>query len=201
VSLDNTPPNGPRSRGIVSRCRGFLYRHLVQPLILSKHPPWYDARGVALGLFVGLAIPIGGHLVTLALLRIALRFHFLVAFAFSAVNNPFTMIPLYYGYYLLGALMLGKTAGIDYELFGRVMHPVMGSSYFWEALAGFGQLSKEILVNWSVAAVVVSLPVAVVGYMVTYGIQRARIRRAAEKMTRQYEEFLGHLREKSPPDE
>ncbi len=201
MGIDKRLPNGPSSAGVLSRCREFLHRHLVQPLVLSKHPPWYDARGVALGLLVGLAIPMGGHTVALALLRLALRFNFLVAFAFSAVSNPLTMIPQYYGYYLLGSWILNRNVTIDYQLFGKVMHPVMGSSYFWEALAAFGQLSKEILINWSVAAVVVSIPVAVVGYVVTYRIQKARIRRSAEKMTRQYEEFLGKLRRQTPSDE
>jgi uncharacterized protein len=199
VDRDRRPSNGLFSGGIVSRCRGFLYRHLAQPLVLSKHPPRYDARGVSLGLWVGLAIPMGGHMVTLALCRLVLRFNFLVAFAFSAVANPFTVIPLYYGYYRLGAFLLGRTENIDYELFRKMMSPVLGSSYFWEAVSAFIQLSKEILVSWFVGAFVVSLPVAVIGYVVTYGIQKARLKRRAERMTRQYEDFRGHLREK--PDE
>lgn len=138
-------------------------------------------------------------MVTLALCRLVLRFNFLVAFAFSAVANPFTVIPLYYGYYRLGAFLLGRTENIDYELFRKMMSPVLGSSYFWEAVSAFIQLSKEILVSWFVGAFVVSLPVAVIGYVVTYGIQKARLKRRAERMTRQYEDFRGHLREK--PDE
>jgi uncharacterized protein len=199
VDRDRRAANGLFSHGIVSRFRGFLYRHLAQPLVLSKHPPRYDARGVSLGLWVGLAIPMGGHTVTLALCMLVFRFNFLVAFAFSAVANPFTVVPLYYGYYRLGAFLMGRTVGIDYELFHKMMSPVLGSSYFWEAVSLFGQLSKEILVSWFVGAFVVSLPVAAVGYVVTYGIQKARLKRRAEKITRRYDDFRAHLHEK--PDE
>jgi len=178
--------------------RRTIYGNFVEPLVNSRHPPWFDARGVALGLVVGFAVPVGGQVVTLGILRSFVRFNFIVALAFTLVSNPLNMVPLYYGYYLLGSAVVGKPPAMGIEAFGKLLEPIIEQSYFWEALFAFLQLSKDLLIRWSVAAVIISVVSGVLGYAVTYRLQKMRCKRTAEKLGVQYEHFLAELEAKAP---
>lgn len=180
-------------KGAVARLRKKILHNFITPLLKSAHPPWYDARGVSVGLAFGFAIPVGGQVALMAVLRSAVRFNFLAAVAFSLVSNPFNMIPLYYGYYKLGCWVTGISPDIDYELFGRLMHPIAQSEYFWDAFSAFIDLSKDVLTAWLVAAAILASTGAVVGYVATYKIQMIRAKRRAERLEDRYERILGEL--------
>jgi len=184
----------------LARGNGVLYRIFVEPLAFSKHPPQYDARAVFLGIFVGIAVPVGGHMATLGLLRAAFRFNFVVAVAFTLVNNPLDIIPLYYWCYRLGAWVLGDRSGLDYGAFRTLMNPVMDSSYFWEALHSFGSLGKQIVLNWFVGSFILSVPLSILGYVITLRVQKSRRRRAAEGMASEYKEYVAQLEKPVEPD-
>ncbi|MCA1962280.1 MAG: DUF2062 domain-containing protein [Desulfomonile sp.] len=190
-----------RSRcGLLRRWWRSFYDTFFKPLITSKYPPWYDARAVALGLVVGLAFPVGGQTVLLAVLRLFIRFSFVVGWAFSLVSNPLNMIPLYYGYYLLGSLILGKRATMGFDVFSKHLSPIMERAYFWEALADFSQLGYEILLRWCVAAVVLAAIFGPIGYFVTLKVQTARCRRAAERMGVEYDNILHEMEQNIASD-
>jgi uncharacterized protein (DUF2062 family) len=146
-----------------------------------------------MGLAVGLGMPVGIHTATLALLRSLLRFNLLAALAFSCVSNPFNMIPLYYGYYRLGCLVLGKSPSISLEVFHKLMRPVMDSTYFWEATSAFLDLGKEILAAWFVAAAILALTFSILGYVLVFRLQSWRRRRRTHAMGLQYEKALEGL--------
>lgn len=191
-----SPAGGDRrDAGWVRRRWHALYEAFLKPLVFSTYPPWYDARAVALGLVVGLACPVGGQTVLLAGLRLFIRFSFVVGWAFSLVSNPLNMVPLYYGYYLLGSLILGRRATMGFEVFSKHLNPIVDRTYFWEALADFSQLGYEILVRWCVAAGVLAAVFGPLGYLVTLKIQTARCRRAAERMGMEYAKILEEMEE------
>jgi hypothetical protein len=183
------------SKGWIEWCRCMAYDMFVAPLVSSRHPPWYDARGVSIGLIVGLGVPVGAQFITLGVLRSFLRFNLIIALGFSFVSNPFTMIPVYYGYYCLGAFVLGKSVAMDFSVFRKLLHPISNSTYFWEGMAAFANLSKEMLASWIVAAIILSVISGVTGYVVTHKIQKARCIRKAKKMGLEYEKFLQDLEE------
>jgi len=179
--------------GSWTRYSRWLHKTFVEPLVRSVNPPWHDARAVSLGLIVGFLVPLGGHLVTLALLRLFLRFSYVIAAAFTVVNNPLNIIPLYYGYYCLGSYILGRPIAMDFRIFQKLMNPVMDKTYFWEAFAAFMNLGREILVRWLVAAVIVAVVFGIIGYVVTFKVQKNRCKRAAEKLGMKYEQFVEDL--------
>ncbi|MCX5862738.1 MAG: DUF2062 domain-containing protein [Deltaproteobacteria bacterium] len=188
---------GHSPKGFIARSIDLLYKSCIEPLVASKNPPGFDALGVSFGLAVGFLIPVGGHFLFLALLRILFRFSYVVAAAFTFVSNPLNMIPLYYGYYCLGSVLLGKSIAVNLQVFEKLMNPVIDKTYFWEALAAFIQLGCEILARWVVAAAVFAGVFGIAGYIVTYKIQQNRCRKAAKKMGMRYEEFVQQLRNAS----
>lgn len=194
-SASGTPGGaGPVApKGWVNWLRCKMYDVVVAPLMSSHHPPWYDARGASLGLVVGFAVPVGGQIIALGFLRSFFRFNLIIAVGFSLVSNPFNMIPLYYGYYCLGEFVLGRNVSMDLSVFQKLMHPISESTYFWEAMAAFGNLGKEFLTAWIVAAIILSVTSGIIGYVVTHRIQKARCIRKARKMGLEYEKLLQDL--------
>lgn len=197
TSADARPDNFAIREGVWKRLTGLLYRSFLEPLVRSKNTPRRDALGVSLGLVVGFAIPVGGQLLTLTVLRFVLRFNYLVAAGFSLVSNPFDMIPMYYGYYYLGSYILGKPATIDFSVFETCMRGVMDKTYFWEAFGAFMALSGGILERWLVSAVLLSVVFGTLGYVITLRIQAGRCRRAAQRLGMAYEVFLENLARES----
>jgi hypothetical protein len=66
-------------------------------------------RGVALGLFVGVIIPVM-HTAIAAVIAIPLRANVAVTAAFTLVVNPLTIPPIYYAAYRIGAWELNHDA-------------------------------------------------------------------------------------------
>jgi uncharacterized protein len=175
--------------------KDFLYNNFVSPLISSKNPPWYDARGVGLGLAIGFGIPVGGHMVILAFLRLALRFNFIVAVAFTWVCNPFNMLFIYYGFYLLGSMLLGRSPEIRFDSFESLLDPLSDKTYFWEAFQYFLALGREILVAWALAAAIVAIVSGISGYLLTYYIQQHRLNARVRRLAVEYKELAEQVNE------
>ncbi|MFH1112420.1 MAG: DUF2062 domain-containing protein, partial [Pseudomonadota bacterium] len=169
VAPKNDPPgmNGisPSIEKDRSTFRDVLRKRLLEPLAVSDNPPGVDALGVALGLLIALGLPMGGHTVALCLLRLFFRFNVVVAFAFTWIVNPFTVIPLYYGYYYVGSLISGGQSIMGAGGFQKAMEPIIHSQHFLEALRQFALLDLQVLKRWAITAMMVSVPVSVLGYL------------------------------------
>jgi uncharacterized protein len=193
VSSESLTPSDQGPQEQAEAHGGRFRKYFVEPFVSSKSPPWSDARGVAIGLFVGFGIPLGAQMVSLGLLRLALRFNVVIAFVFTWVNNPISVIPMYYGYYVLGSLLLGKPAVMSAADFRELMAPVLSAQYFWNSVHAFMVLGKDLLVRWSLAAVSIATPTAIIGYLIGYRVQRARCVRRAEKLGITYRKLVQQL--------
>ncbi len=97
------------------------YRLLI-PVFRSPHSAEFTARGVANGVFWGLTPSVGLQTIEiLATWFIARRVFkrdssLLQAFIWVWVNNPITMVPMYYAFYITGLWLMGAAgpaAGYD----------------------------------------------------------------------------------------
>lgn len=176
----------PRRAGVLaSAARAVRYR-LIVPLFRSPHPPEYTARGVALGMFWGLtplvglqSFLIGG--IWLAARRLGWEFSLLQGLAWTWVSNVFTMLPLYYLFYLTGMVLLGDA------------HEAAGYRAFlalWQRAAE-GEPERRLITQvlssvrvLGIPAAIGCLPWAVGGAWVSYAwsyrlVERRQRRRAA----------------------
>ena len=102
--------------------RWFRYR-LIVPVFRSPHPPAHTARGVANGVFWGLTPTLG--LQTLAIVgtwyvaRALFRrdSSLLQAFVWVWINNPLTVVPMYYAFYVTGLWLTGDGGPAGYTAF------------------------------------------------------------------------------------
>ncbi len=70
------------------------------------------ALGLAVGVFIGFLIPMGLQAPVAALLAVWLRGNLAAAILSTLVTNPFTVAPIYFAAYKLGAFMTGYTPAL-----------------------------------------------------------------------------------------
>ncbi len=165
----------------------------LEALVRSENPPWFDARGAAIGLMIGLGVPIGGQMIVLALLRLCFRFNALIAFAMTWINNPLSLLPLYYGYYYVGSLILDRPVAMSVEDFQALLRPILYAGYFWGSVHAFLLMSWDILERWTVCAVIFSLVSGFLGYVVAHRIQKKRCEHRAREMGISYRRLVEQL--------
>jgi uncharacterized protein (DUF2062 family) len=79
--------------------------------MLWRIRPEPAARGLAIGLFLGILIPLG-QFVFAAIAAIALRVNLPMALAGTLVSNPFTTLGIYYLSYRIGELIMVADTGM-----------------------------------------------------------------------------------------
>jgi len=111
------------------------------------------AGGVAVGLFCGL-IP-GPQMISAALLAVLLRVNLPVAAFATLYTNPFTILPLYWVAYEIGAWFSGVRSG------AQVVHPAFPEMHWqnWpsELWAWMQMLGKPLLIGLPLLALILAI--------------------------------------------
>lgn len=157
--VEAAPTHPPKSR--IGR---FFRERILEPLRTSTNPVWFNARGVGLGLAIGFACPMGLQFFAVGILRVFFKFNSVIALTFSLVSNPITVVPLYYGYYVLGSFILDQPASMSLDAFGTRIALAEDASFLSGSFEAFLGLGKDILSRWSAAAVTLAATFGVVGH-------------------------------------
>ena len=158
-------PRSPRMRWLtrhIPNRESIHHYRLLRPFAphLSQPSLWRMTRrsvprGVALGLFVGVLIPIM-HTMIAAVLAIPLRANVAIAAAFTLIVNPLTMGPLYYAAYRIGSWELHHDASLVNPAAAERFSSELSRMLFWIHQAS-GPIALGVL-SIAVAA-------AVLGYL------------------------------------
>lgn len=134
------------------------------------------ARGVAIGAFFGLLVPIA-QIPAAAVFSLILRANLWIAAVATLVSNPLTYAPLYYFAYRLGATLMGTPAAEETSIAAEANIASSGIAEMWNWIMGVGQ---PLVLGMLVMAVVGAL----VGYAAARLFWRVRVtlkqRRRAE---------------------
>ena len=161
----------------------YLRFRLIVPLRRSNRPPEYTARGVAIGLFWGLTPTVGIQmplcLITWLFFKRSQYFNFsiLIACAWTWVSNFFTLIPLYYGFFITGQIMRGHWNNLlGYEIFSKTIQMSFNEkNSFWIKVGEIGHFMLEDLgVSLALGCLPYALISAWLGYLISYRFIRAR---------------------------
>lgn len=157
-----------RSRFRYLRARGqaWLARHPRALRVLEltgclRKGPEAVARGILVGLFIGLTPTVGAQTLLMVLGCLLLRANFPSAFAVSWVSNPFTVAPLYWLFHGLGEALFEQL-----PLF---------SSDLW-IVQGIG----DDIVFAGMGSLVIATPVALFGYALTKRLSLSVLARRAQ---------------------
>jgi uncharacterized protein (DUF2062 family) len=130
------------------------FRHLLQDHRLWGIRRRWVVPAFALGLFIAFQ-PFPGHILTAALLALALRVNIPVAAVSTFVSNPATVLPMYYFAYQLGSKLLGMEEqpfgfemSIDWvtHTFVNIWQPMLLGSFLLGSVAALvGYVVLDIL--------------------------------------------------------
>jgi uncharacterized protein len=168
-------------RGRLASLGRWLRYRLVIPVFRSPHAAEYTARGVANGVFWGLTPTLGlqtSEIVATWFVakKVFRRDSSLVqALIWVWVNNPVTMVPMFYVFYVTGLWMLGdRTSATGYAAFVAL----------WDSTAQTGWLGRMRTVATSIGAPMLlgALPYAAAGSALSYRWAVTVIRRRHRRM-------------------
>lgn len=174
---------------------GRLIKHkLIVPLIRSNRPPEFKAHGVAVGLAWAMTPLVGIQMWLVFMTWVGTKrlfkwdFSLPLALAWTWVSNVFTLVPIYYVFYVTGQIMQGEWGNISgYDTLTTIIRDTFFADYsFGEKWALFFKL---FLKDWGVAMAIGCLPwmagAYIVGYYFTMRFEKMReIQRAKKQLTR-----------------
>ena len=149
--------------------RRLCKKRLIVPILRSPHPPEHTARGVAIGTMWAMTPLVGVQMWLVSMTWLFFRkclktsFSLPLGLAFTWITNVFTLVPVYYIFYVTGQLLLGHWDSISgYSHLKQIIHQTFFSDYtFWEK---WGLFFKLIVQDWGLAMIVGCLPWMIFGY-------------------------------------
>lgn len=146
-----------------------IKKQLVVPILRSPHPPEHTALGVAIGTMWAMTPLVGIQMwlvsMTWFFYKKVLKksFSLPLGLAFTWLTNVFTMIPMYYVFYVTGQMIMGHWDSISgYSHLHTILHETFMSDlgFVEEWLLFF----KLLLEDWGLAMIIGCLPWMVIGY-------------------------------------
>ena len=139
-------------------------RTLLRSVLALDDSPHAIALGVAIGIFVGLTPTVGIQTaVVLLIVFLTRRFFYFngsAAIAATYVSNPFTMLPLYYLWYRLGAWFVPGSMPFEQV---RAALNFDGPAEWWSAMCALGiQVGGPMFIGallTAVAGVIIAYPI------------------------------------------
>ena len=161
-----------RVRALRWRAHAWLGRHprlwhLLHGRGVIRGGPESIARGVAIGLFIGLTPTVGFQTMLILLGCLLVAGNFPTAFVASFVTNPFTVAPLYWAYHELG------------RVFFTVL-PVLRSDPDVWYLRGVG---ADIVFTLT-GSLLIATPAAVIGYLLSRPLSAALLARRRRRIAK-----------------
>lgn len=169
---------------------GRVLKHkLIIPLIRSKHPLEFKAKGVAVGCAWAMTPLVGIQMwlvfMTWVISKRLFKWDFSLplALAWTWISNVFTLVPIYYVFYVTGQIMQGEWGDISgYGTLTAIIQETFLSEYtFAEKWALFFKL---LLKDWGLAMVIGCIPWmffgSILGYYFTERFEESREKRRAK---------------------
>lgn len=159
INTEKAPPNGWRQK----------FRDFIQKVKTLQGDPTYIAKGIAIGVFVGITPTIPLH----TGIAIILAFIFKASKPAAVIGvwsgNPVTIPFLYFGSYKIGMFLTGSTATLD--------------NNYW-TIQELLQLGIETTIAMILGGAILGIIPAIVAYFITRNIFTAiRARKASKEAT------------------
>jgi hypothetical protein len=155
---------------------------VIVPLFRSPHSVEHTARGVANGVFWGLTPTIGLQTVAMtATWYIARKLlgkdsSLLQAFLWVWVNNPLTVVPMYYVFYVTGLWLTGHgSESTGYAAFGDLL-TTGGAPWLTRIMTLMAAVGVPLLVG--------CVPYAILGAVASYAWAKALVLRRRQRRAR-----------------
>lgn len=156
-----------------SRAARYYYLRILR----LQGDPHTLARGVAIGLFIGVTPTIPLHSILILMFAFLLRGNPIAGLLSSwLVSNPLTFLPQYYLSWRIGKLL--TETDLSWSRINEVIVLFSSGASFKESLAALGHLSKEAIFTLVLGGSLLAIPFAFAGYILSlYFFQTIRRKR------------------------
>lgn len=155
-------------------------RYYYLRLLRLKGDPHTLARGIAVGLFVGVTPTIPLH--TALILAFAFLFRGnIIAGVLSSwlVSNPLTFLPQYYLSWKIGKWL--TSTDLSWSRINEVMEILASDVGFKESLLAMSHLGKEAIATLLLGGCLLAAPITLAGYVLSFKFFLAVQRKRREK--------------------
>lgn len=171
------------NHSVWTRFARLLRLRLVIPLLRARHAPEYTARGVFVGVALGLTPTVGIQIPMVMAVWSIVRalmprwnFHVIVALAWVWLSNVFTMGPLYYGFLATGRIMMGHHDTLPgYDAFSAELMSALAVEV--DGLKGIWLQTANLFELYGVPMLIGCVPWALIGGWLGYVWSAAYLRR------------------------
>ncbi len=161
-----------KRKGLIRGFLSLLRLKLVVPLLRSKKPPEFTARGAMIGMGWAMTPLVGIQMYMVFLTWLFTRrffkwdFSLPIGLAWTWVTNVFTVPPFYYAFYVTGKIMTGEFAErTTYAKFVGLLKNTLNEDGLAEAL----KTSLDILIkDWGASMMLGSIPWIIGGGWLAY---------------------------------
>lgn len=158
----------------------YLYKKLIRPIFIINGSTHSIALGVALGLFIALTPTVGIQMLLVLLIGTLIKANRIIGVILCWISNPITFLPMYYGYYCLGAELMGIETG-TFESFSQLFKGDDDIGFLAALAVVMDNFAAPLWIGSLIVALVVSIP----SYPITMIVlNRHRAKRQAIKMER-----------------
>lgn len=138
-------------------------------LIRLQGEPRYLAKGVALGVFIGITPTIPLHTILILALAFSLRTSKISALLASlVVSNPLTIPPLYYFSWWFGKLLF--PGSLSWQKINAVIQKIEAGSGFMATIHQITALGAKAIAAMVAGGCLLALPFTVAGYFISLSI-------------------------------
>lgn len=138
-------------------------RYYYLKLLRLQGDPETMARGVAIGLFVGITPTLPLHTVLTLLFSSLLGGNVIVAlFASALISNPITLVPQYYLCWQIGDWLL--PGRLSWQKIEGVMALILSDPGFSTSIQALGRLSYDAITVLLLGGTILALPIALIAY-------------------------------------
>ncbi|HCC54724.1 MAG TPA: DUF2062 domain-containing protein [Desulfobulbaceae bacterium] len=155
-------------------------RYYYLKFLRLQGDPHSLAMGIAIGLFVGITPTVPLHTVFIIILAWPLRGNILAALiAATAISNPLTWLPQYYFSWRLGNWLL--PGYLSWEKIRSLLGLFASDTGFQQNFATLGQLGLKAVAVMLLGGILLAIPFACAGYILSYKFFRVIRKKRMEK--------------------
>jgi uncharacterized protein len=157
-----------------------FFRYYYLRFIRLQGDPEEVARGVAIGIFIGITPTIPLHTVLILFIALLLRAGKIAGLLASCVvSNPLTFFFQYYLSWRIGTWLLPYD--LSWERIQSVMSVISGHSSFKASLEAFSRLGGEAILVMLSGGIILALPFTIVSYFLSLSFFKKLRRRKKKK--------------------
>lgn len=166
---------------------------VIQPVLRAQGSPESVARGGAMGLWVALTPTVGIQSMIVLVLAVPLRANVPIAIAMCWITNPLTLVPFYFAFYWLGAILLGQHVAGFSEVGLMIGDVISGIPDEHSLVEGLLVLGNEIVWPMVLGSLILATASAIPMYFAILRIYRSEQRTGREGLAVEPVETVGPL--------